>query len=115
MGICVFSWVLAGFARSKSWDEFCASGSPEMDFVITVCDDAAAEVCPIWPGQPVSANWGVPDPSKTSGSDAEVHASFDTAYRRLEKRIGMMLALDIEAMDTGEIEKRMSEIGQMPV
>jgi arsenate reductase (thioredoxin) len=85
--------------RSKSWDEFAAPGAPEMDFVFTVCDDAAGETCPVWPGQPMTAHWGVPDPGKVTGSQAEIGLAFAEAYRMLATRIGIFVSLPIEQLD----------------
>ena len=79
------------FARSKSWDEFALPGAPEMDFIFTVCDNAAAETCPVWPGHPVTLHWGIPDPAAASGSHDEIRAAFETAYRQLETRINRFL------------------------
>ncbi|HEX8900473.1 arsenate reductase ArsC [Vitreimonas sp.] len=98
--------------RSKSWDEFAKPGAPPLDFVFTVCDNAAGEVCPIWPGQPVSAHWGVPDPPAVEGSDAEVAAAFLDAYGRLANRIESFVNLPIGSLDRLTLKKRLIEIGQ---
>ena len=99
--------------RSKSWDEFAAAGAPEMDFVFTVCDNAAAETCPIWPGQPVTAHWGVPDPSATQGSDAEIAAAFADTHRMLYQRISIFINLPLAALDQLALQRRLAEIGHM--
>jgi protein-tyrosine-phosphatase len=98
--------------RSKSWDEFAASGAPKLDFVFTVCDDAAAEVCPVWPGQPMTAHWGVPDPAAFQGSPAEVGAAFADTYRMLNNRIGVFLNLPLAALDRLSLQRRLDEIGR---
>jgi arsenate reductase len=101
------------FARSKSWDEFAQKDAPRMDFVFTVCDSAAAETCPIWPGQPMSAHWGVPDPAAAIGSEAEVGAAFLDAYRMLERRIGAFVALPLTSIDAIALKKSIKDIGGM--
>jgi len=101
------------FARSKSWDEFAQKDAPRMDFVFTVCDSAAAETCPIWPGQPMSAHWGVPDPAAAIGSEAEVGAAFLDAYRMLERRIGAFVALPLTSIDSIALKKSIKDIGGM--
>lgn len=100
------------FARSKAWDEFAAPGAPEMDFVFTVCDDAAGESCPVWPGQPMTAHWGVPDPAAVQGSDAEKSIAFAEAYRMLSNRISVFASLPIKALDGMALQKRLDEIGR---
>jgi len=101
------------FARSKSWDEFARKDAPRLDFVFTVCDNAAAETCPIWPGQPMSAHWGVPDPAAATGSDAEIGAAFLDAYRMLERRIGAFVALPLNSIDSLALKKSIKDIGRM--
>jgi len=88
----------AGF-RSKSWNEFAVPGAPPLDFVFTVCDNAAGETCPVWPGQPMTAHWGIPDPAATTGSPAEVGLAFKDAYRMLHQRIGVFTALPLRSLD----------------
>jgi arsenate reductase len=100
------------FARSKSWDEFATPDAPRMDFVFTVCDDAAEEVCPIWPGQPMTAHWGVPDPARAEGTDAEKHFAFADTYRMLSNRISIFTSLPLAALDRLALQKRLSEIGR---
>ena len=100
----------AGF-RSKSWDEFVGLGAPKLDFVFTVCDDAAAEVCPIWPGQPMTAHWGMPDPAAANGSPAEVALAFADAYRMLNNRITLFMNLPIDSLDRLSLQRRLQEIG----
>jgi len=97
--------------RSKSWDEFAASGAPSMDFVITVCDQAAAEVCPVWPGQPVLAHWGVPDPAAVKGTDAEKVRAFREAFRTLENRIKIFTSLPIAKLDRLALAQQVKAIG----
>jgi protein-tyrosine-phosphatase len=101
-----------GFARSKSWDEFAEPGAPQMDFIFTVCDDAAGEDCPVWPGHPMTAHWGVPDPARAEGTDAEKHLAFAEAYRMLANRISVFTALSFEAVDRLALKRRLDEIGQ---
>jgi arsenate reductase len=100
-----------GEFRSKSWDEFAAPGAPEMDFVFTVCDDAAGEVCPVWPGEPVTAHWGIPDPAAATGAGAEVAVAFAEAARQLRNRIGLFLALPLSALDRMSLHSKLREIG----
>lgn len=99
--------------RSKSWSEFAAPGAPPLDFVVTVCDDAAGEVCPVWPGQPMTAHWGVPDPVAATGTDAEIALAFKDAYRMLYQRIAIFTALPIESLDRLTLRRRLTEIGRM--
>jgi len=99
------------FARSKSWDEFAGPDAPKMDFVFTVCDDAANETCPIWPGQPMTAHWGVPDPAKATGTDAEIALAFAEAYRMLSMRISIFVNLPMASLDRMALKKRLGEIG----
>lgn len=98
--------------RSKNWDEFAAPGAPEMDFVLTVCDKAAGETCPVWPGQPLSAHWGVPDPVAATGSEAEVNRAFADAFMVLNRRISLFLALPLEKLDRLTLQKQLALIGQ---
>ncbi len=98
--------------RSKSWDEFAKPGAPQMDFVFTVCDDAASEVCPIWPGQPMSAHWGVPDPAAAEGSEAERRLAFAEAYRMLNNRISIFVSLPLASLDQLSLQRRLKEIGE---
>jgi protein-tyrosine-phosphatase len=104
-----------GGLRSKSWDEFSRDGAqdaPALDFVFTVCDDAAGEVCPYWPGQPVTAHWGLPDPARATGNDAEVALAFADTYRMLSHRISIFLNLPLAKLDRMSLQKRLDEIGQ---
>jgi arsenate reductase len=101
--------------RSKSWDEFAKPGAPEMDFVFTVCDQAASEVCPIWPGNPVTAHWGVPDPAAVEGSQADKSRAFRDAYQALEARIKLFTSLRLEALDRLAIKRKADEIGSLQV
>lgn len=96
--------------RSKSWDEFAKPGAPPLDFMITVCDNAAGEVCPIWPGKPVTAHWGIPDPAAAEGSDAEIAAAFATAARQLRTRIDLFLNLPLASIDRMTIQNRLKDI-----
>lgn len=99
--------------RSKSWEEFTAAGSPELDFVFTLCDDAAAEPCPVWPGQPVTAHWGVPDPAAATGNESERRLAFANAFRILYNRITIFTNLPISGLDRLSLQKRVEEIGQV--
>ncbi len=98
--------------RSKSWDEFAASGAPQMDFVFTVCDDAAQEACPLWPGQPLTAHWGLPDPSRAEGTEAERRLAFADTHRMLYQRIGIFVNLPLASLDKLALQKKLDEIGQ---
>jgi len=99
--------------RSKSWDDFAEPGAPQMDFVFTVCDDAANEVCPIWPGQPMTAHWGLPDPSVAEGSEAEKRYAFAETHRMLYQRIGIFVNLPLASLDKLAVQKRLDDIGQV--
>ena len=99
--------------RSKSWNEFARPGAPPLDFAFTVCDNAAGETCPVWPGQPMTAHWGVPDPVEAKGSPAEIALAFKDAYRMLFQRIGVFTALPIRSLDQLSLQQRLKEIGQM--
>ena len=99
--------------RSKSWDEFARPGAPKLDFVITVCDDAAGEICPAWPGQPMSAHWGMPDPAAVEGTAAEVAVAFAETYRMLNNRIGAFSNLKISGLDRLSLQKRVDDIGKL--
>jgi protein-tyrosine-phosphatase len=98
--------------RSKSWDEFAAPDSPQMDFVFTVCDDAAAEVCPVWPRQPMTAHWGLPDPSQAKGTEAEKRVAFSDTHRMLKFRIELFLSLPVKSLERLTLQKRIAEIGR---
>jgi arsenate reductase len=100
------------FARSKSWEEFAGSGAPQMNFVFTVCDNAANESCPIWPGQPMTAHWGVPDPAAADGTEAEKRLAFADAYRMLNNRISIFTSLPMNTLDRLALQKRLDEIGR---
>lgn len=98
--------------RSKSWSEFAAPGAPQLDFVFTVCDNAAGESCPLWPGQPVTAHWGIPDPAAATGSEAEIGAAFADAYRMLKRRIELFLALPLDKLDSLVLSANLKAIGR---
>ena len=98
--------------RSERWDEFAAPGAPVMDFVFTVCDQAAEEVCPVWPGQPITAHWGFPDPAAAAGSEAERRAVFAEVFRQIENRLKIFAALPLERLDRLAIQRQVREIGQ---
>jgi len=98
--------------RSKSWDEFAAPDAPPLDFVFTVCDNAAGEVCPMWPGQPITAHWGIPDPAAVDGTDDQKRRAFDDAFRILERRISLFLSLPIRSLEQLVLQERLSEIGR---
>jgi arsenate reductase len=98
--------------RSKAWDEFAKPGAPQMDIIITVCDQAAGESCPVWPGKPITAHWGVEDPAAVSGDDDAKHAAFMRAFATLQKRIALLVGLRLEALDQMAMEQRLRQIGQ---
>jgi len=102
----------SGFS-SKSWAEFGKPGAPPLDFVFTVCDNAAGETCPVWPGQPMTAHWGVPDPAEARGSDAEIALAFKDAYRMLAQRIGIFTALPIRSLDKLSLQQKLRDIGRV--
>lgn len=97
--------------RSKSWDEFATPGAPKLNFVFTVCDNAAREACPLWPGQPITAHWGVPDPAAVSGPPAEMERAFRDAYMILDRRINLFLSLPIASLEKLAIKKEIDRIG----
>jgi arsenate reductase (thioredoxin) len=97
--------------RSKSWDEFAKAGEPKFDFVFTVCDSAAAEACPVWPGQPMTAHWGIPDPAEATGTPAEIALAFKDAYRLLNQRISIFTALPLRSLDRLSLQSRLRDIG----
>ena len=99
--------------RSKSWSEFADPGGPILDFVFTVCDNAAGEVCPLWPGQPMTAHWGVPDPAAVKGNPAEIALAFKDAYRMLNQRIGIFTSLPLHSLDQLSLQRKLREIGRM--
>jgi protein-tyrosine-phosphatase len=101
------------FYRSKSWDEFARAGEPKFDFVFTVCDNAAAEACPVWPGQPMTAHWGIADPAEATGTPAEIALAFRQAYRLLHQRIGIFTSLPVRSLDRLSLQSRLSDIGHM--
>ena len=98
--------------RSKSWDEFATPGSPQMDFVFTVCDNAAGEVCPVWPGQPMTAHWGIAAPAAALGSEKERRAAFQTAFSELDSRIKIFTSLPIRSLDRIKLQERLNAIGR---
>jgi len=101
----------AAGARSKGWDEFAKAGAPQLDFIITVCDQAAGEVCPVWPGQPVTAHWGIADPAAVTGSDAQKMQAFREAFRALEHRIRILVSLPPASLDRLRIKQELDRIG----
>jgi arsenate reductase (thioredoxin) len=101
----------SGF-RSKSWSEFAKPGAPALDFVFTVCDDAAGETCPVWPGQPMTAHWGIPDPAAARGSEAEIALAFSNAYRMLLRRIEIFTALPLASLDRLSLQQKLKDIGR---
>jgi arsenate reductase len=101
----------SGF-RSKSWDEFAKPGGSDFDFVFTVCDNAAAEACPLWPGQPMTAHWGVPDPAEATGTPAEMALAFKDSYRMLHQRIGIFTALPLRSLDQLTLQNKLKDIGR---
>ena len=98
--------------RSKSWDEFAATDAPQMDFIITVCDNAAGETCPLWPGQPISAHWGFPDPAAVQGSAAEQRAAFEQVFQRITQRVRLLLDLPLASLDALAIRRELQNIGR---
>lgn len=102
----------SGF-RSKSWNEFAEAGEPQFDFVFTVCDSAAAEACPVWPRQPMTAHWGIPDPAEATGTPAEIALAFKEAYRLLNQRIGIFTSLPLRSLDQLSLKNKLREIGEM--
>ena len=98
--------------RSKSWDEFAAPGAPEFDFIFTVCDSAAAETCPIWPGHPMSAHWGIPDPAAVEGDDETKRRAFRDAFSRLQRRISLLVNLPVQSLDKLSLQKQLADIGK---
>jgi arsenate reductase (thioredoxin) len=98
--------------RSKSWEEFAQPGAPEMNFVFTVCDNAAKEVCPVWPGQPMTAHWGIPDPAAVTGSPDEIERAYRDAFMALDRRIGLFLCLPLASLDHLAIKREIDKIGQ---
>jgi arsenate reductase len=98
--------------RSKDWDEFAKPAAPRLDFVFTVCDKAAKEVCPVWPGQPMTAHWGVPDPAAANGSQGEIDKAFRDAFMTLDRRIGLFLCLPLASLDKLAIQKNITDIGK---
>ncbi len=100
--------------RSKNWDEFARADAPKLDFIFTVCDNAAGEVCPIWPGQPITAHWGVADPAAVVGSDADKRKAFLRAFTELSARINLMMALPLDKLDRMKLKGRLDEIGRGP-
>ena len=105
-----------GFAtdgyRSKPWDEFAVAGAPDLDFVFTVCDNAAGETCPVWPGQPMTAHWGIEDPAAVEGSDAFQRQAFHNAFFALQRRISLFLALPLDSIDQMSLQSKIREIGR---
>lgn len=99
--------------RSKSWDEFAAAGAPKLDFVFTVCDNAAGEVCPVWPGRPVTAHWGVEDPAAVQGSDDEKQWAFHKVFRVLSNRIRILVSLRLETLDRVSLNAKVKDIGKL--
>jgi arsenate reductase len=98
--------------RSKSWDEFAVQGAPKLDFVFTVCDNAANEVCPYWPGQPMTAHWGIPDPAAVNGTPEEIARAFRDAFVVLDRRIGLFLSLPLSTLDSLAIKREVENIGR---
>lgn len=98
--------------RSKSWDEFAQSGAPRLDFVFTVCDNAANEICPVWPGQPVTAHWGIPDPAAVEGSAEQIEKAFRDAFFLLDRRISLFLCLPMASLDGLSLKKELDNIGK---
>lgn len=100
--------------RSKSWDEFATPGAPELDFIFTVCDNAANEACPIWPGHPMTAHWGIPDPAAVAGSEEQIERAFTEAFLNLQRRISIFVNLPLEKLDRLSLQTRLDDIGHTP-
>jgi arsenate reductase len=98
--------------RSKNWNEFARPGAPRLDFVFTVCDNAAKEVCPVWPGQPMSAHWGLPDPSSVEGDDAAKRRAFGETFRHLANRINLFVSLPMDKLDRMSLQQKLDDIGK---
>ncbi|SSW62321.1 Glutaredoxin arsenate reductase [Achromobacter veterisilvae] len=109
--LSAFSLPIDGY-RSKSWDEFAAPAAPKMDFIITVCDNAAGEVCPVWPGQPMTAHWGIPDPAAYEGTEEERRKAFQDAARVLKRRLELFLSLPIDRLDAMSLQTELRGIGK---
>ena len=107
-----FDYPADGF-RSKSWDEFATPNAPQMDFVFTVCDDAAGETCPVWPGHPMTAHWGIEDPAAVEGTDVEKERAFNTTFRHMRNRIACFVALPLVSLDEMALKNRLRDIGHM--
>jgi arsenate reductase len=103
--------LLTGNLRSKNWDEFAKPGAPQMNFVFTVCDNAAHEICPLWPGQPMTAHWGVPDPAVVTGNQEQIDRAFRDAFGALDRRISLFLSLPLSSLDKLAIKKEIDRIG----
>ncbi len=101
----------AAALRSKSWDEFATPGAPAFDFIFTVCDNAGGEACPVWPGHPMTAHWGIPDPAEATGSPAQIALAFKDAYRMLRRRIELFIALPFKSLDEISLQKQLNAIG----
>lgn len=99
--------------RSKSWDEFAVAGAPKLDFIFTVCDDAASETCPIWPGHPMTAHWGIPDPARAEGTEAERRLAFAEAHRSLSNRVSAFISLPLASLDRMSLKNKLAAIGQI--
>ncbi len=100
--------------RSKSWNEFARPNAPALDFVFTVCDNAASEICPVWPGQPMTAHWGVPDPAAVNGTDDQISRAFRDTLMMLQRRIGIFANLPVQSLDRLSLQRRLDEIGKNP-
>jgi protein-tyrosine-phosphatase len=99
--------------RSKNWDEFAAAGAPHLNFVFTVCDNAAGEVCPLWPGKPMTAHWGIEDPAAVTGSDEEKRKAFSAAFILLQRRISLFTSLPLAKLDAMDIKREVDQIGHL--
>ncbi|MGA7948627.1 MAG: arsenate reductase ArsC [Thiobacillaceae bacterium] len=106
--------LVMGRPRSKSWEEFSTPAAPQLDFVFTVCDKAAGEVCPVWPGQPMTAHWGIEDPAAVEGGDDDKRKAFLNAYTQLHRRISMFVSLPIDKLDRLSLQRRLDAIGKEP-